>query len=132
VATVHVSLPSSAASGSTVTVTTTLVVGSDAARVILQPSTSGLAVLRGTTVVAWEGGRGTTEVPMPLVGGTTRSAQVVPGTLRLAGCDGAALPPGRYTVQAVVGYGGDPLNGAAGGTAGTFQLVSAPVPLTVN
>jgi len=59
-------------------------------------------------------------------------AQVVPEALPLIGCDGAPLPAGHYTVRAVVGYGGDPLNVGTGDASGAFQLVSPAVPLTLT
>ena len=105
----RLTLPASGAAGSTLGVSTTLVVRSDAPRVVLNPATSGLVVLRGGAVVASAAGQGVA-VPLPLRAGATKPAQVVPEALPLVGCDGAPLPAGRYTVRAVVGYGGDPLD----------------------
>jgi hypothetical protein len=131
VAAVRLALPASGAGGSTLGVSTSVVVRSDAPRIVLQPAVSGLVVLRGGTVVASAAGHGVA-VPLPLRAGATMPAQVVPEALPLIGCDGAPLPAGRYTVRAVVGYGGDPLNAGAGDGAGRFQLVSPAVPLTVS
>jgi hypothetical protein len=117
---------------STVRATATVLAGSDAGRILLLPAASGLAVLRGTEVVGWAASRGTSPVPLPLTSGTSRPAQVVPEALTLVACDGSGLAPGAYTVRAVVGYGGDPLNVGAAGVLGVFHLVSAPVPLTVT
>ncbi|MDQ2756535.1 MAG: hypothetical protein M3Y71_08220 [Actinomycetota bacterium] len=46
--------------------------------------------------------------------------------------DRAALDPGTYTLRAVVGYGNDPLNGAAGDGGGSFVLVSPPATVVVS
>ena len=134
VATVQVSAPGSAPTGSRLSATATLVVTADSARVILHPATSGLALLRDDVVVAWAGGDVTngTPVPMPLRAGTTRPAQVVPAQLALTGCDGHALPAGSYVLRAVLGYGTDSLDAGTAGTAGTFRLVSDPVPVTLG
>ncbi len=131
VAAVRLALPASGAAGSTLGASTSVVVRSDAPRIVLQPAASGLVVLRGGTVVASAAGHGAA-VPLPLRAGATMPAQVVPEALPLIGCDGAPLPAGRYTVRAVVGYGGDPLNAGAGDGSGRFQLVSPAVPLTVS
>lgn len=131
VAAVRLALPASGAAGSTLGASTSVVVRSDAPRIVLQPAVSGLVVLRGGTVVASAAGHGVA-VPLPLRAGATMPAQVVPEALPLIGCDGTPLPAGRYTVRAVVGYGGDPLNAGAGDGAGRFQLVSPAVPLTVS
>jgi hypothetical protein len=132
--TVTVTAPRTAKGGEAITVRASLVVAADAPRVVLHPATSALLLLQGATVTAWVGGDSMTDhsVPMPLTGGTTRPAQVVPTTVPLIGCDGQPLPPGQYTLQAVVGYGGDPLNAGAAGAAGAFQLVSAPTTLTIE
>ena len=112
-AAVRLALPASGAAGSTLGASTSVVVRSDAPRIVLQPAASGLVVLRGGTVVASAAGHGVA-VPLPLRAGATMPAQVVPEALPLIGCDGTPLPAGRYTVRAVVGYGGDPLNAGAG------------------
>ena len=130
--TVGVAAARTATGGEVITVTTSLVVAGDAVRVVLHPATSALLLMQDAEVAAWVGGDAMTDhsVPMPLTGGTTRPAQVVPRTLPLIGCDGRPLPPGVYGLQAVVGYSRDPLDARAG--AGAFQLVSAPAPLTVE
>ncbi len=132
VASVRLTVPRTAAPGAAVPARTSVVVHGDAPRVVLLPSSSGLAVLRGTTLVGWAGGRGTSPVPLPLTAGSTRPVQVVPETLTLVACDGSALPAGEYGVRAVVGYGGDPLDAATGGAPRVFRLVSAPVPITLT
>jgi hypothetical protein len=135
--TVTVVAPRTAKGGEVITVTATLLVVADGPRVVLHPATSALVLRQGATVSAWVGGDSMTDhsVPMPLTGGTTRPAQVVPAALPLVGCDGQPLPSGRYALQAVVGYGGDPLNaGAAGaaGATGAFQLVSDATTVTIE
>lgn len=132
VASVQLTVPRTAPSGGAVPARSTVVVHADAPRVVLLPASSGLAVLRGATLVGWTGGSGTSPVPLPLSAGASRPAQVVPDALTLVACDGSPLPAGEYTVQAVVGYGSDALDAAAGGVPRIFHLVSEPVPLTVT
>lgn len=130
--TVAVTPPMSAAPGASITVVTQLAVRADGPRIVLRPETSGLQVLRGHTVVTRAVGEPGSAVPLQLRAGQQRPAQTVPARIALVGCDGTPLPPGSYGLQAVVGYGSDPMNGAAGAQAGDFTLVSVPVPLIIS
>ena len=130
--TVAVTPPASAAPGASITVVTRLEVHSDGPRIVLRPETSTLQVLRGDTVLTRAVGGPGSAVPLQLRAGQQRPAQTVPGRIALVGCDGTPLPPGSYGLQAVVGYGNDPLNGAEGGQAGDFSLVSVPVALVIS
>jgi hypothetical protein len=130
--TVEVTPPVPAAEGASITVVTQLAVRSDGPRIVLRPDTSRLQVLRDDTVVAVALGESGSAVPLQLRAGQRRPAQTVPGRIALVGCDDTPLPPGSYGLQAVVGYGNDPMNGAEGGQAGGFTLVSVPVPLVIS
>ena len=130
-----ISGPATAPSGSTVTVSSQLVVLSDGSRVVLTPQGSSLEVLRGSTVVARTPAPSGADVPVALSAGASYPAQTLPTQVVLVGCDGTPLPAGRYGLRAVVAYGGDPLNGAVGGAggAGRFVLLSdPPVDLTIT
>ena len=122
----------SAPGGSDLAVRTEIVVISDGPRVIARPTWSALEVLGRGAVVARATGSDGPDVPTPLTRGTTIPAQTVPTKIRLTGCDGQALPPGAYRLRALVGYGSDALNNAAGGSAGAFVMASEPVDLTIT
>lgn len=130
--TVRLTAPASVPAGGSATATTMLDVRADGPRIVLHPAASALVVVRDGTVVAAARSDDVADVPFPLRRATTRPAQVMPASVRMLGCDGTPLPPGRYELRAVVGYGGDPLNAGAGGASGAFQLVSTPVPVTVT
>jgi hypothetical protein len=111
----------------------------DGQRIITVPASSRLLLTRGTSVVGTsDPGVGPAGVPLPLSAGATRPAQAVPGTIKLVGCDnadgtaGRPLSPGSYGVVAVLAYGQDPLQGAAGGNAKVFTLVSPPSAVVVR
>lgn len=125
---VAVSGPSTAASGSTVTVSSQLVVLSSGPRIVLTAQGSSMEVLRGSTVVGRTPAAAGPDIPLPLTTGTSYPGQLLPTRVALVGCDGSPLPPGAYGLRAVVAYGGDPLGSAPGGTggAGRFVLVSDP------
>ena len=132
---VAISGPTSAASGSTVTVSSQLVVLSDGSRIVLTAQGSSLEVLRGSSVVARTPTPAGADVPLPLRAGASYPGQTLPTQVTLVGCDGTPLPPGTYGLRAVVAYGGDPLNNANGsaGGSGRFVFVSdPPVELTVT
>jgi hypothetical protein len=134
VAELRVAVPATATSGSEVPAQVSLHVRNDGGRIVAAAARSELLVVRGHDVVAVAASRSTLEVPLQLRAGAVRRAQVVPATVRLVGCaPGGArpLPPGRYGVVAVLAYGQDPLNAAAGGGGRQSQLVSAPASLTV-
>jgi hypothetical protein len=143
--------PEIAASGATVPVTVTLRVLSDGIRIITTAAASDVLIVQDGRVVGRSAAlRPHLAVPLQLRRGADRPAQVVPDTVRLAGCpagSGAddakrpALPRGRYSLVAVLGYGTDALNNAvdgptasSSGVAGQrgFELVSDPVPVTVG
>jgi hypothetical protein len=117
---------------STLAVTTLLVARADGPRIILQPAASALVLSRDGVVLAVADGIPGVQVPLEVRAGATRPAQVVPTVLPLVDCDGRPLPAGTYTLVAVVGYGQDPLNGAAAGSPGTFTLTSPPIPVTLR
>lgn len=133
---VAISAPATAAAGSTVPVSSRLVVLSDGPRIVLRPQSSALEVLRGGAVVARTVGTTGPDVPMPLSAGASFPGQPLPPQVALVGCDGSALAPGTYQLRAAVGYGSDPLNGAPGGGSagsGSFVLVSdPPLDLTIT
>lgn len=131
--TVQVTAPATARSGASVSVQSRLLVRSDGPRVVLQPATSALVVMKDGAVVARTAGANGPAVPLQLRAGEQRPAQTVPDVLTLVGCDGVRLPAGTYAVQAIVGYGEDPLNaGADGGGPGSFRLVSPSQALTIT
>lgn len=105
---------------------------SDGPRVVLQPATSALVVLKEGAVVARTAAGNGPLVPLELRAGAQRPAQTVPEVLALVGCNGVALTAGAYAVQTVVGYGEDPVNSGADGRPGGFTLVSAPQALTIT
>jgi hypothetical protein len=83
--------------------------------------------------------RGSHDIPVVLTAGATRPAQALPQQVVLSRCPtaGAAaeapLPAGTYSLVAVLAYGQDPLqNAAGGGGSRTFQLVSEPVELVIH
>ena len=124
---VGLTAPPTAAAGSTVTVSAQLVVLSSGQRIVLTPRGSSVEILRGDAVVGRAAGPAGADVPLPLTAGASYPGQTLPTQVPLVGCDGVALPPGAYRMRAVVAYGGDPLNGAPGGSgAGSFVLVSDP------
>ncbi|HEX5426684.1 MAG TPA: hypothetical protein VFX00_00010 [Pedococcus sp.] len=129
---VHLEVGDGARPGGTVPVTATLRVTADGPRVVVQPGSSGLVVLRNDRVVGGAASTESAQIPLPLRAGADRPAPAVPDRLSLVGCDGAPLATGGYTVRAVVGYGDDPLNAGAAGGGGRFELVSDPVPLTIG
>ncbi len=120
------------AGGSVLPVKTEIVVLSDGPRVIARPQWSALEVLGRDAVVARAVGTAGTDVPTPINRGTTVPAQTVPSQITLKGCDGQPLAPGAYRLRALVGYGGDALNNAQGGTSGAFVMASEPVDLTIT
>jgi hypothetical protein len=143
--------PETAASGATVPVTVTVQVLSDGIRIITTAAASDVLIVQDGRVVGRSAAlRPHLAVPMQLRRGADRPAQVVPDTVRLAGCpagSGAddakrpALPTGRYSLVAVLGYGTDSLNNAVDGPTASssgmagqrgFTLVSDPVPVTVS
>lgn len=130
--TVELVSPPTASSGASIALVARLVVRSDGPRIILQPTTSAVVVLDGTTVVARAVGPAGAAVPLQLRAGERRPAQTVPERLDLVGCDGSPLPAGRYAVRALVGYGGDPLNAGSSGQPGAFVLISEPQTLAVS
>ena len=129
---VALSAPASAPTGTAVRVSTRLVMLGDGPRFVFRPETSRLELSRSGVLVALTAAAPGTAVPMQPRGGQERPAQTLPTTIILGGCDGAPVPPGRYDLRAVVGYGEDPLAGASGGQAGGFTLVSGAVPLMVT
>ncbi len=129
---VALSAPASATAGTAVTVTTRLVMLGDGPRFVFRPETSRLELSRAGVLVARTPAAPGTAVPLQPRGGQERTAQTLPTTITLVECEGSPVPPGRYDLRAVVGYGDDALNGAPGGRAGGFTLVSAAVPLTVT
>lgn len=129
---VVISVPGRAVKGATIDVNTELVVVADGPRIVLRPATSALQVLRAGVVVATVEGAGGVDVPLPVQAGRRIKAQTVPRRLPLLDCDGRALPPGSYTVRAVVGYGGDRLNEGQSGTGSAFVLVSPPASLAIR
>jgi hypothetical protein len=124
--------PTSAAAGSVLMVKTEIVVLSDGPRVVARPQWSALEVLGRGAVVARAVGAAGPDVPTPITRGTTIPAQTVPTQIKLTGCDGDPLAPGTYRLRALVGYGSDALNNAAGGTGGAFVMASEPVDLAVT
>lgn len=122
----------SAPGGSVLPVKTEIVVLSDGPRVVARPQWSALEVLAPGAVVARAVGSGGPDVPTPINRGTTLPAQTVPAQITLKGCDGTPLPPGSYRLRALVGYGNDALNNAAGGTSGAFVMASEPVDFVVT
>jgi hypothetical protein len=138
-ATLQVSAPATASSGTLVAIQVSVAVHADGGRVITEPSRSLILVTRGDQVVGRvaEPERGL-PVPLPLRAGTVRPAQVVPSSARLSGCpsgpsgERAPLPPGSYGIVAVLGYGQDRLNLAQRGSGREFVLVSEPAPITVT
>jgi hypothetical protein len=133
VAELRVAVPGTVQSGGEVQAQVSLHVRHDGGRIVAVAARSQLLVVRGRDVVAVSAPGSTLQVPLQLRAGAVRRAQVVPDTVRLVGCAPASqpLPPGRYGVVAVLGYGQDPLNAAAAGGAHQFRLVSAPASLTV-
>lgn len=138
VAELRVAVPGTVPSGGEVQAQVSLHVRHDGGRIVAVAARSQLLVVRGREVVAVSASvsasGSTLQVPLQLRAGAVRRAQVVPDTVRLVGCAPDAsqpLPPGRYGVVAVLGYGQDPLNAAASGGAHQFRLVSAPASLTV-
>lgn len=130
---VAISAPATATAGSTVTVSSQLVVLGEGPRIVLRPQASSLEVLRGSEVVARTTSPAGPDVPLPLTAGSSFPGQTLPARVALVGCDGVPLAPGAYRLRAVVGYGGDPLNGAASGASGAFVLISdPPVDLTIT
>jgi hypothetical protein len=109
---------------------------------ITMPAMSAVLIVRGDRVVGQTvGAPAAARVPLTLAARAEQPAQAVPDSVVLAGCGargGNALPPGRYTLVAVLGYQLDSLNAAADASvppaAGgrSFALVSAPVPITVS
>jgi hypothetical protein len=138
VARLTVSAPSTARAGSSVPVESRIEVTNDAPRIITASTGSRILIVRGGRVVGASTGGSAPAVPLPLRAGTTRPAQALPESVHLAGCTvdakGAELPPGEYALVGVLAYGGDPMNNAQDGGAGSrsFVLVSAPVPITVR
>ena len=130
--------PSSVHSGDTVPVRGSIHIEAAGARVITRPSTSRLLVVRDGVVVGETGNaQPDLDVPLVLAAGAVRPAQALPATVVMAACavgTGAAsgLPPGRYSIVAVLGYGQDRLNAGAGDAGGSFALVSAPWPIAVT
>lgn len=122
----------SAAGGSTLPVKTEIVALSDGPRVIARPQWSALEVLAPGAVVARSVGSAGPDVPTPITRGKTIPAQTVPTQITLTGCDGQPLPAGAYRLRALVGYGSDALNNAAGGSSGAFVMASEPVDLTIT
>ncbi len=120
------------AGGSVLPVKTEIVVLSDGPRVVARPQWSALEVLAPGAVVARSVGSAGPDVPTPLTRGKTIPAQTVPTQITLTGCDGQPLPAGAYRLRALVGYGSDALNNAAGGSAGAFVMASEPVDLTIT
>lgn len=145
VAKVRLTAPGTAASGATISVQASLDVAHDASRIITGPNSSDVLIVQDGQVVGRSNDRRSAlAVPLQLQVGQGRPLQAVPTSIVLSGCpsgtgDGqrAPLPPGDYTLVAVLGYSVDALNGAAdGGTApagtGSYALVSEPVAVTVT
>jgi hypothetical protein len=125
--------PATAAAGSSLAVSTELVVISSGPRIVLAGHGSSVEILRGSAVVGRTPGPAGADVPLPLTAGASYPGQTLPTEVPLVGCDGAPLPPGSYGLRAVVAYGGDPLNAAPGGVTGSYVLISdPPVDLTVT
>lgn len=129
---VEVLAPATARVGDTATISTFLAVHTSGPRIVTSPSRSAVLLLRDGAVVAESRGTPGPSVPAPLEAGARLPAQTVPTQIVLVGCSGAALDPGTYTLRAVVGYGNDPLNGAAGDGGGSFVLVSPPATVVVS
>jgi hypothetical protein len=131
--------PEPATVGSMIAVTASIDVQRGGPRIITRPQGSRIVVAQGTSVV---GGasvpRGTHDVPVVLTAGATRPVQALPPQVVLSRCPGpeadakAPLPAGTYSLVAVLAYGQDPLQNAAGGGSRTFQLVSEPVELVIH
>ncbi len=112
---VALSAPASATAGTAVTVTSRLVMLGDGPRFVFRPETSRLELSRAGVLVARTPAAPGTAVPLQPRGGQERTAQTLPTTITLVECEGSPVPPGRYDLRAVVGYGDDALNGAPGG-----------------
>ncbi|HEV7205399.1 MAG TPA: hypothetical protein VGN18_12380 [Jatrophihabitans sp.] len=128
-----ITAPGSAAGGATLRVHGRVEVGSDAPRIVTVPARSQLLITRAGRIVVRSDGAADPEIPLVLRAGTSRPAQALPVSVRLATPDEARLPPGEYAVVGVLAYGSDPLQSApTGGTGRAFALVSDPVPITVG
>jgi len=142
IAELRLSAASTAAPGADVAVRSTLHVTADGARIITGPSMSKLLITQhGVVVGKSDAAQPDFAVPLALRAGAARPAQVLPTSVRMSGCPGAAgdqtrspLAAGEYAIVAVLGYRLDPLNSGADGpqTGGAFYLVSAPAPITVR
>jgi hypothetical protein len=137
--TVRTIAPATAAAGGTIEVQAVADVSAGGRRIITVPAASRLLINRNGAIVAMsDPAPGPAGVPLPLTAGSSRPLQAVPSRITLVGCRGAdgspgtALPPGTYDVVAVLAYGQDPLQGAAGGTVRRFSLVSSPSRLIVQ
>ena len=135
-----ISAPGAASTGEWVRVRVTVQLRSGGPRMITTPETSSLLVVSGARVVARRDGAARSgAIPLTLRGGAVAPAQAVPDEVRLTSADdGAPLPPGSYSLVAVLGYQRDSFNARADGDlvaptgARGFVLVSAPVPLEVH
>jgi hypothetical protein len=138
-ASLAVTAPAAAAPGQTVTVSATVTSTATVPRVVTTPATSAVLLVQGKRVVGRAlGAPAAAPVPLVLAAGADRPAQAVPRSVRLVGCGSAALPAGRYTLVAVLGYQLDPVNAAPDAAAAPspggrrFALVSAPAPITIG
>jgi hypothetical protein len=137
--TVRITAPTTAAAGATIAVQAMADVHADGPRIITVPAASRLLLTSNGGIVAEsEPVPGPAAIPLPLAAGASRPLQAVPDAITLVGCrqadgsPGTPLPAGTYDVVAVLGYGQDPLQNAAGGAAKAFTLVSPPSSLTVH
>jgi hypothetical protein len=128
----------SARSGETVPVLGSVHVTAASTRVITRPSTSRLLIVRdGRVVGETRNSQPHPDVPLLMTAGAVRPAQALPAAVVMSACAARAgrsalLPPGQYSLVAVLGYGQDRLNPGAGDAGGSFQLVSAPRPIAVT
>lgn len=125
--------------GASVPVTARIDVHHDGPRIITRPTTSRILVTQGDSIVGGSSGsREDQDIPVVLTAGASRPAQALPTHVTLSRClpgstaTGAALPPGTYGLVAVLSYGQDPLQNAAGGGSRSFQLVSKPTTIVIR
>ena len=138
-----ITLPPSAGPGDSVPVLASLSASAGLPRVITTPATSALLVVQDEQVVGITRDATLPEVPLMLAGTATQPAQALPRAIRLDGCPSggttSALPAGRYSVVAALGYRLDNLySGTDGGGAAPqsgglgFVLISPPVTITLR
>jgi hypothetical protein len=135
---VRLEAPGTAAAGATIPVAGTIDVLRGGPRIITRPASSKVLVTQGGSVVGVSRSQDTHDIPVVLTAGGSRPAQALPAQVSLTRCTsggaetGEALVAGTYGLVAVVSYGQDPLQGAAGGAGRTFQLVSEATAVVVR